>query len=247
MKPIQLIPTLFVIALLSACAGSPPAVTSAPQAGQQVEALPPASAEAATVPSDPGLAPSGPVPASALDPAGLGYVREEEKLARDVYLFLYARWGLPVFENIAASEQTHTEAVASLLASYGLEDPAAGAPAGQFRDADLQSLYDQLTARGGQSLAEALKVAAAVEEIDILDLQARLEASVPADIRLVYGNLLAGSYNHLAAFTSSLLRQSGETYQPAYMTVETYQLALSLAASGGSGRGNGNGFRGGQP
>ena len=38
------------------------------------------------------------------DIAGLVFMREEEKLARDVYLTMSDRWGAPVFENIAASE-----------------------------------------------------------------------------------------------------------------------------------------------
>ena len=31
---------------------------------------------------------------------GLTYMREEEKLARDVYLFLYDFWGVNIFQNI---------------------------------------------------------------------------------------------------------------------------------------------------
>jgi len=46
---------------------------------------------------------------------GLILMREEEKLAHDIYVTLFDQWGLPVFENIAASETTHTEAVLDLL------------------------------------------------------------------------------------------------------------------------------------
>ena len=35
----------------------------------------------------------------------LKFMREEEKLARDVYLYLFDVWGQWIFENIAASEQ----------------------------------------------------------------------------------------------------------------------------------------------
>jgi len=48
---------------------------------------------------------------------GLAFMREEEKLARDVYLTLYDQWGLRSFSNIAASEQTHTDAVKNLFFS----------------------------------------------------------------------------------------------------------------------------------
>ena len=65
-------------------------------------------------------------------------------------------------------------------------------------------------------------------------------------MRIVYENLLSGSYNHLLAFTSTLERQTGETYLPQYMNAEAYQAALSQASTGGYGGGNGNG-QGGQP
>ena len=42
-------------------------------------------------------------------------MREEEKLARDVYLTLYDIWGTPAFNNIASSEQTHMDAVLMLI------------------------------------------------------------------------------------------------------------------------------------
>jgi hypothetical protein len=39
------------------------------------------------------------------------YMREEEKLARDVYDFLYARWSVNPFGNIRRSEQRHMDIV----------------------------------------------------------------------------------------------------------------------------------------
>ena len=136
---------------------------------------------------------------SAEEAAALLYMREEEKLARDVYNQLYALWGQPVFQNIAASEQTHTDEIKLLLDRYGLADPALDP--GQFTDANLQALYDQLIAQGSVSLTDALNVGALVEQTDIADLQARLAQTDNADIQLVYNNLMNASYNHLAAFT----------------------------------------------
>jgi hypothetical protein len=165
---------------------------------------------------------------------GLLYMREEEKLARDVYLTLSDAWGLPIFQNIARSEATHMAAVGALLDRYGLADPAA-AEIGVFTDPTLQGLYDQLVAEGRQSLAEALRVGAAIEEIDILDLQTRLAQTENADIDLIYGNLLKGSSNHLRAFTSTLARQTGETYQPQYLDADSYEAIVN----GGQGQGRG--------
>ena len=159
--------------------------------------------------------------------AGLIYMREEEKLAHDVYVVLYQQLGLPLFNNIADSEATHTSAIKVLLDRYGIADPAAGKGAGEFTDLALQKLYDQLVAQGSQSLAEALKVGAAIEEIDILDLQTRLAQIDNLDIELIYGNLLKGSRNHLRAFTSTLQRQTGEVYTAQYLDGTSYNSIVS--------------------
>ena len=173
--------------------------------------------------------------------AGLVYMREEEKLAQDVYLALYARWGLPIFQNIANSEQRHTDAVKTLLDRYGLEDPSAGKAAGEFVNADLQALYGELMALGEQSLGDALKVGATIEDLDIFDLQKNLAEVENVDIRRVYENLTRGSRNHLRSFISTLERQTGESYQPQYLSDEEFQSIV------GSGRETGrDGRRGGR-
>ena len=182
-------------------------------------------------------------PLSDAEIEGILYMREEEKLARDVYLTLYEVWGLPVFENIARSEATHMEVVGTLIDRYGLADPAA-AEVGVFTNPTLQGLYDQLVADGRTSLADALRVGAAIEEIDILDLQERLAQTDQADIELVYENLMKGSRNHLRAFASTLTRQTGETYQPQYLDPASYESIVNSARETGAGQGQGRGQRG---
>jgi hypothetical protein len=169
--------------------------------------------------------------------ADLLYMREEEKLAHDVYVFLYDFWGLPVFNNIAASESTHTASVLALLTRYGIADPAEGLAAGQFQNADLQALYNTLTQEGSLSLENALKVGAAIEEIDILDLQDSIADTAQADIQLIYENLLSGSSNHLRAFVNTLQQQTGQTYQPQYLSTEEYEAILSGTNASGMGYG----------
>ena len=166
---------------------------------------------------------------------------EEEKLARDVYSYLYQQWNLAIFNNIASSEQHHMDSIRELLVRYDLEDPSS-AQAGVFGNADLQALYNQLIAQGSQSLEAALLVGGAIEEIDILDLQERLAQTDQADIQLVFESLLNGSSNHLNAFSSNYARQSGETYQPQYMSLDAYQ---SLIGNSSAGNGRGQGSRGG--
>jgi hypothetical protein len=171
--------------------------------------------------------------------AGLIFMREEEKLAKDVYLGLYDLWGLNIFQNIASSEQTHTDAVKNLLDLFDIEDPADNSPTGVFANEDLQKLYDDLMVIGAQSLGDALKVGGAIEEIDILDLQEYLETPQNDEIRRVYQNLLSGSENHLRAFTSTLEQQTGEIYKPQYMSQADYDAIVTSSSSrGGRGRGN---------
>jgi hypothetical protein len=136
-------------------------------------------------------------------------MREEEKLARDVYLTLYQKWGVATFNNIAGSETTHMAAIKTLLDRYGLADPAAGQPIGVFTNPDLQTLYNQLIAQGSQSLNATVQVGVTIEEVDIRDLQTRLASTTHADIKSVYNNLLRGSTNHLRAFTNQLQTQTG--------------------------------------
>lgn len=132
------------------------------------------------------------------------YMREEEKLARDVYLYLYDKWDLSLFNNIAASEQEHTDAMRSLLVQYGLQDPAATTPAGEFANPELQELYNQLIQQGSVSREDGLKVGVIIEEKDISDLDAAIANTSHSDIITVYSNLLQGSNNHLSAFNKQL-------------------------------------------
>lgn len=132
------------------------------------------------------------------------YMREEEKLARDVYLYLYDKWNIPIFRNIAASEQEHTDAVKSLLTQYGVEDPSATTSEGEFTNPELQELYNQLIQQGSVSREDALKVGVIIEEKDISDLEAAIANTTNSDIKTVYGNLLRGSNNHLSAFNAQL-------------------------------------------
>jgi hypothetical protein len=135
---------------------------------------------------------------------GLLYMREEEKLARDVYLTLSEQWELPIFSQIATSEQRHTDSIANLLEKYEIEDPVINDERGVFVDPNLQDLYHNLVVQGSESLIEALKVGILIEETDIIDIQGHIEHTDNPDIQQVYGNLLDGSANHLEAFTSTL-------------------------------------------
>ncbi|RJP66237.1 MAG: DUF2202 domain-containing protein [Ignavibacteriales bacterium] len=158
---------------------------------------------------------------------GIILMREEEKLARDVYHVLYSVWNSNVFNNISLSEQRHTDAVKRIIEKYQLTDPVADDANGVFTNNTLKTLYAQLTEAGKTSLVDGLKVGAAIEEIDILDLQHQLNEVVDnQDIQLVYKNLMLGSYNHLKSFVKNLSVQ-GITYSPQYLDEETYNSIIN--------------------
>ena len=175
--------------------------------------------------------------------ADILFMREEEKMARDVYLALYDLWAIPAFQNIAASEQAHMDVMLGLINTYGLTDPVGSNEAGIFTDPTLQALYAELIEDGRQSAADALLVGAVVEEIDILDLQGSLAQTHREDIVAVYHNLLAGSENHLRAFVSSWERQTGEVYQPQHLHENDY---ADIMGGDQGGNGQGYGANGGQ-
>ena len=158
--------------------------------------------------------------------SGLQFMREEEKLARDVYSTLYEKWGLPIFSNIAQSEQTHTEAVRDLLEKYNQPDPVIDDTVGVFVNTDLQKLYTDLTSRGLTSVAAALQVGAQIEELDIRDLATEIAKTDNQDILFVYENLSRGSRNHLRSFISQLSSRD-ESYTPQYITQEEFDTIIS--------------------
>jgi len=172
---------------------------------------------AACAPADDGVA-------SADEAAMLPTLREEEKLAHDVYVALDAQ--APQFANIAASEQTHTDAVRSLLERYGLADPAAGRPAGSFASPTFTALYGQLVAAGRMSTVEALRVGVEIEELDLHDLAGMQERADHADVSNTLSNLARGSRNHLRAFWSQLAAAGG-TYTPRHLDEATFRAIVS--------------------
>lgn len=149
--------------------------------------------------------------------ASIVFMREEEKLARDVYQLLYTQWGQPIFSNIASSEQQHMDAVGTLIARYKLPDPASHTAAGMFVDQELQTTFNSLMSQGQTSLEAALRVGAAIEDMDIKDLNLRIAQTDNPDVKQVYQNLLKGSRNHLRSFVS-LLAARGVTYTPQHIT-----------------------------
>ena len=173
----------------------------------------------------------------------LAFMREEEKLAHDVYTALGAKWKTKVFSNIASSEQRHTDAMLALMKTYGVADPAAGKGAGAFADANLQSLYDELMAKGSASLSAALQVGKTIEEVDIADLDDRIARTSASDVLAAYKNLRAGSVNHLAAFNKQISGKTGPSAGKGRGAAKGIGAAIGSGSGSGSGSGRGTGPR----
>ena len=135
--------------------------------------------------------------------ADLLHMREEEKVARDVYLKFNELYDKPIFANIAQSENKHMAAILNLINGYGLTDPVADKAEGEFNPV-FQELYDNLVAEGSESITAAYEVGVKIEELDIDDLEECIASTEVENILKVYNNLLAGSGNHLNAFSSRL-------------------------------------------
>lgn len=135
----------------------------------------------------------------------LKLMREEEKVARDIYSALSPYYPGNVFKNIAASEQKHFDAIGEKLVLYGIADPAS-AEEGVFNNPALQAMYDTLLIEGVRSYANALDVGVTIEEEDIVDLEAAIAGTTSKPLILTYKHLLNGSESHLAAFTKLLDR-----------------------------------------
>ena len=135
--------------------------------------------------------------------SGLLFMREEEKMARDVYAYLAEKYNLPVFRNITKSENVHMTAILRLMTAFNIPDNSSN-DAGVFVNEHINELYKQLIEMGNLSEIDALKVGVLIEQTDIADLQKELESIENSSIKTVYSNLLKGSEAHLKAFTWNL-------------------------------------------
>ena len=170
------------------------------------------------------------------------YLREEEKLARDVYTVLYDKWNLRVFENIKASEQRHMDAMLMLIETYDLQDPVKNDETGKFTIPEITAIYKELIDKGLSSETDALLVGATIEDMDIADLQKAIERTEDDMQKNIYGRLLQGSENHMRAFTRNL-QSRGATYEPVYISTDEYSRIINVSGNGRGMRGMGMGMQ----
>ncbi|MBL0147165.1 MAG: DUF2202 domain-containing protein [Chitinophagaceae bacterium] len=162
------------------------------------------------------------------------YMREEEKLARDVYDSLYVKWDVNPFNNIRKSEQVHMDEMKLLITTYNLQDPveANNNKHGVFTNILLQKYYSELVTTGSLSLIEALKAGAKIEELDISDLDIRIAQTNNKDIIASYNYLKMASKNHLRAFVRNLKMQ-GINYEPIILSKAAFKAIIKAETNGG--------------
>ncbi len=162
-----------------------------------------------------------------ITPAEAGYLqflREEEKVAHNVYEVLYAIWNEPSFLEIMSEEAEHMEVLKHLLKQKDIPDPLEGIETdnGIFTRPALKKMFEDLTAQGARSVTEAYKVAAIFEETDIRDLTNRFNATQDPDVREVYDELIHASEHHLRTCVQNLKRL-GYAYPPTVLPREDYE------------------------
>ncbi len=155
------------------------------------------------------------------------FLREEEKLARDVYLYAYDKYGFVIFNNIANSESQHMNSVLQLLNEYDLTDSASDIR-GEFNNSVLQTIYNDLIEQVNISLLEALRVGDLIEDLDINDLNANEQRTDKPDLLAVYGLLKCGSRNHLRIFNTQLLLMDG-SYSAQFISQEEFDAIVSTS------------------
>lgn len=174
--------------------------------------------------------------------SGILLMREEEKMARDVYQVLNEKWDQMPFVHISESEIRHMGEMKLLIDKYKLQDPVEKTAdrRGEFENQLLKSLYEELTASGKTSLEAAFRAGAKVEEVDIRDLKEAMARTSNEEIKSTYTYLVRASENHLRAFVRNLKRLDVD-YAPVVMDKKEFDAIINSDKGKGMGMGNGKG------
>lgn len=180
----------------------------------------------------------------------LAFMREEEKLARDVYTKLGMLYpDSIVFGNIDDSEQRHTDAVKGAMEQHGLEDPNTndnlGVYTGEAYGEYFTEKYNYLIDKAANSELDALYVGAFIEELDMMDIsrcpqeivqqnngvdsdsECGLVYTDEPDITNLYESLINGSESHLRGYVRAIEAMLGKgTYTAQVLSQEEVDAIL---------------------
>jgi len=140
----------------------------------------------------------------------LFFIYQEEKVARDVYIYLSKLYPLEsTFASIQLSEQRHIDAAEKLCVKHNVDiSMIEENDCGYFEVPYLQDLYDKCIGMGSECLLDALNVGVLIEETDIGTLTESITSmDMPDDIIHTYELLREGSYNHLESYQAAVARE----------------------------------------
>lgn len=160
------------------------------------------------------------------------FMREEEKLAHDIYIYAFEKYGLNIFQNIANSESSHVLSVLGVMETYQVSDPLSGSTVpGEFTDPILINLYSDLINRVDLSLNESILVGLLIEDLDINDLEIAISETDKLSISNLYANLECGSKNHMRAFYDQA-NAAEITYTPEFISQSEYSSIVNSPKTG---------------
>ncbi|MFC3878866.1 DUF2202 domain-containing protein [Algoriphagus namhaensis] len=160
------------------------------------------------------------------------FMREEEKLAHDVYAYSFEKYDVPIFQNIANSESKHVLSVLKVMESFQLADPLNGSTIqGEFTNLTLSNLYSELISRVDASLNESILVGLLIEDLDINDLEIAISETDQQNIASMYENLKCGSMNHLRSFHEQAIA-AGITYAPEFISDSEFESIINSPKTG---------------
>ena len=179
-----------------------------------------------------------------IEASHLTFMREEEKLARDVYLTLAEQYpNQQVFSRIATrSEQTHTDTMRDKLDQFNLPDPnpetnSLPTSLGVFTGAEwgwyFREKFEALTTQSMKSELASLYVGAFIEELDMHDIAVcpqvmidrgytspcGLQYTDESALQTAYTSLISGSESHLRSYVGQIEAVIGVgNYEAQYLT-----------------------------
>ncbi|HIP34154.1 MAG TPA: DUF2202 domain-containing protein [Bacteroidia bacterium] len=155
------------------------------------------------------------------------HMREEEKMARDIYRTLSKTTDSKVFVNIPISENKHMDVFHQLIDRYDLADPVIDeANIGTFTDPEFTKLFNTLVEKGKLSDKDAYEAGLMVEDLNMYNLLKYSSETEKADLKLAYDTLFKQSRHHMAAFNRQLEKVGGK-YTPTYITMEQFEEAIN--------------------
>lgn len=172
-------------------------------------------------------------------------IREDEKVARDLYTSFSALYPASVqIAKIKTAEDSHIACIEAVLDYYEISYPAMTAT-GVFEDAERQALYNDLVDKSA-TLLETFGTMAVIEEETVLAYKSVQSEITNENISLVVANMIKASSNHLKAAVRQITALGG-SYTPSYLSAEEFDAIINSSFQNGNkyGQLNGQGGKGG--